>query len=61
VEFGYHLGEEREPLVRVAMSWEHAAAVVALLQRQIAEYEKRVGTLPNLDRIKDDYGDREPA
>jgi hypothetical protein len=32
------------------MSWEHAVAFVAMLQRQIDNYEQRVGSIPDVGK-----------
>jgi hypothetical protein len=49
MDFGYRVAEdEAEYEVRVAMSWTHLRLMVAVLQQQIAEYEKQLGPLPDL-------------
>jgi hypothetical protein len=60
IDFGYRIGDdEPELLTRVAMSWEHAAAVAALLTRQIAQYEEQMGSLPDIERARiDQEGDK---
>lgn len=39
-------------LVRVSMSWEHAASLIGVLQGAIQEYEKQVGALPPVDKLQ---------
>ena len=52
LDFGYQSGDEpAEILVRVAMSWEHAAAIASLLNEHLAEYQKTVGKLPDVQAV----------
>jgi len=59
LEFGYVIpkGEgEKDPtptwLVRVAMSWEHADALHKLLGDQLKNYQRAVGPLADIDKLK---------
>ena len=64
LEFGYLVppseGEEANPpigLIRIAMSREHAKAMLELLQEQLRTYEEKVGPIPNIAALK--VGDKE--
>jgi hypothetical protein len=53
--FGYQPGEPGAPpemLVRVAMSWEHAQAIVKLMQEAVDKYQEQVGPLPDTEKIR---------
>jgi hypothetical protein len=51
MDFGHRVGEdEPEFEVRVAMSWEHAVSMVAILQRLIESYQGSVGPLPDVEK-----------
>ena len=59
LEFGYSVppgeGEQPQPpdwLVRVAMSWEHALALSELLTDHIAQYQEKVGTIPDIQKLR---------
>jgi hypothetical protein len=39
-------------LVRVAMSWEHAQAIVRLMQEAIDNYQSHVGPLPDTEKVR---------
>lgn len=47
LSFGYRVDHADEPTyeVRVAMSWEHAMTMVAVMQGQIEQYESQVPSL----------------
>lgn len=50
IDFGYRRGDaDPETLVQVVMSWQHAQAVVALLQEQINNYQREIGPLPDIE------------
>jgi hypothetical protein len=56
LDFGFLLGDERgdaEYQARVAMSWEHAAALTKILQGLIAQYEDQLGALPNVEKARE--------
>jgi hypothetical protein len=60
LEFGYVVppGEGEAPpvpnwRVRVAMSWEHARAMLQLLEEQIQAYEDKVGPIPDIERLRE--------
>jgi hypothetical protein len=53
--FGYQPGEPGVPpemLIRVAMSWEHAQAIVRLMQGAIDNYQDQVGPLPDTEKVR---------
>lgn len=55
LDFGFELGdasETPEPGVRVAMSWEHAAALVHVLGDLLNAYQEQVGPLPDLQKVR---------
>jgi hypothetical protein len=49
LDFGQRIDEEEpEYSLRVAMSWEHAVSMVLVLQRLIAQYQDKLGSLPDI-------------
>jgi len=55
LDFNFELGdaaEPPEPGVRVAMSWEHAAALVRIMGELIEKYQEQVGPLPDLEKVR---------
>lgn len=56
LDFGYRVEQTDEPTfeVRVAMSWEHAISMVAVLQSQIEQYEAQIPSLATFrDKLVD--------
>jgi hypothetical protein len=55
LDFGYRAEPEddAEVQVRVTMSWEHASAMVKVLQSLVDGYQEQVGQLPNLERLRE--------
>jgi hypothetical protein len=51
LDFGFQAGgAEPEPRTRVTMSWEHAVAVLKLLQQQVEIFEEKIGQLPDIEK-----------
>jgi hypothetical protein len=56
LDFGFQLGDvpdqPPEVGVRVAMSWEHAAALVRILSGMLTDYQKQLGPLPDIEKAR---------
>jgi hypothetical protein len=56
LDFAFQLGDQPEtqptPSVRVAMSWEHAHALVKVLTGLIDKYQEELGPLPDLEKAR---------
>lgn len=63
LDFGHRVEQTDEPTfeVRVAMSWEHAISMVAVLQAQIEQYESQVPSLASFRDKLIDSTERIPA
>jgi hypothetical protein len=56
LDFGYRADPDVEPAdqVRVTMSWEHATAMVKVIQALVDNYEAQAGKLPDLEKLRQD-------
>lgn len=61
LDFGYRADSEAHPATqaRLSMSWEHATAMVKLLQSFIEEYENQAGKIPDLEKLRIDDDEEE--
>jgi hypothetical protein len=52
LDFGRKVGEADPQFdARVSMSWEHALALRALLDRMIANFEEKIGAVPDIEAV----------
>lgn len=53
LDFGYrNADEEVEHQVRVVLAWEHALAVVRLMEAQLEAYQAELGPLPDIEKAR---------
>lgn len=56
LDFGFELGDGSGPIpdhaTRVAMSWEHAQALVTVLGGLLSGYQEQLGPLPDIERAR---------
>jgi hypothetical protein len=56
LDFGFQLGDDpqsvAEGLVQVAMSWEHAQALVRVLNGMLEAYQENLGPLPDIEKAR---------
>lgn len=56
LDFGYRADPDAAPetKVRVSMSWEHAVAMVKVVQALTDDYQEQAGKLPDLEKLRQD-------
>jgi len=63
LDFGFQLGDERDAttdhVAQIAMSWEHAQALVRVLTGLLETYQQNLGPLPDIDKAR--INEEEPA